>query len=132
NICDNPLFKDTRTFSNTVFSGSGGSNNYNNARFTGSGWCSARSGSYLLLDLQKEYHITRVVVMGNRDNTNWSESYSLKYSHDTTYKNREQITGNRNGYQASTTLVDIYNVRHMKIESTGNTDFCLRIELCGE
>jgi hypothetical protein len=43
-----------------------------------------------------------------------------------------QITGNKNGYQASTTKVDIYNVRHIKIQSNGSTEFCLRIELCGE
>ncbi len=43
-----------------------------------------------------------------------------------------QITGNQNGFQASTTNVHIYNVRHVKIQSTGDSDFCLRIELCGE
>jgi hypothetical protein len=43
-----------------------------------------------------------------------------------------QIKGNQNGYQASTTMVDIYNVRHMKIiQSTKSKDFCLRIEVCG-
>ena len=39
---------------------------------------------YLTLDLRKEYHITRVVTMGNKDQTKWSESYSMKYSHDKT------------------------------------------------
>jgi hypothetical protein len=43
-----------------------------------------------------------------------------------------QITGNQNGHEASTTDVGIYNVRYIKIQSTGNTEFCLRIELCGE
>jgi hypothetical protein len=43
-----------------------------------------------------------------------------------------QITGNLNGYQVSITSLDIYNVRYMKIESTANQNFCLRIELCGE
>jgi hypothetical protein len=43
-----------------------------------------------------------------------------------------QVKGNQNGYQASTTDVVIYNVRYIKIQSTENTDFCLRIELCGE
>ena len=84
-ICDKPLLEDIhRTFPNKVFSGSGGSNDYQNARFTGRGWCPSRSGSYLSLDLQKEYHITRVAVMGDRDQTKWSESYSMKYSHDKT------------------------------------------------
>ncbi|CAB3990291.1 Hypothetical predicted protein, partial [Paramuricea clavata] len=59
-----------RTFPNQVFSGSGGSNNYDNARFAESGWCSARPGSYLLLDLQKEYYITQVSVIGSCTDTN--------------------------------------------------------------
>jgi hypothetical protein len=37
-----------------------------------------------MLDLLKEYHITRVVTMGNRDQTKWSETYLMKYSHDET------------------------------------------------
>ena len=40
-----------------------------------------------MIDLQKEYHITRVVVMGNKDQTQWSESYSMKYSHNKTLVN---------------------------------------------
>jgi hypothetical protein len=43
-----------------------------------------------------------------------------------------QILGNQNGYGASKTSLDIYNVRHVKIQSTGSRNFCLRIELCGE
>ncbi|CAB4044052.1 Down syndrome cell adhesion molecule 1 homolog, partial [Paramuricea clavata] len=73
--------------------------------------------------------------MGDRDQTKRSESYSLKYSNDKSLvdgSSAVQITGNQNGYQASTTLVDIYNVRYIKIQSTASTDFCLRIELCGE
>lgn len=42
------------------------------------------------------------------------------------------MKGNTNGYQASITRLDIYNVRHIKIQSTEKKDFCLRIELCGE
>ena len=84
-ICDKPLLEDIhRTFPNKVFSGNDGSNDYDNARLTGSGWCPSRSDWYLSLDLQKEYHITQVVVMGDRDQTKWSESYSMKYSHDET------------------------------------------------
>ena len=65
-----------------MFSG-GGSSNYKDARFTASGWCGTGFGTkYLLLDLQKEFHITRIVVMGNKDQTRWSEWYSLKYSQD--------------------------------------------------
>jgi hypothetical protein len=84
-ICDEPLLEGIhRTFPNKVFSGSGGSNDYDNARIIGRGWCPSRFGSYLSLDLQKEYHITRVVVMGNRDQTKRSQSYSMKYSHNKT------------------------------------------------
>ena len=43
-----------------------------------------------------------------------------------------KINGNLNAYQASTSDVDIYNVRFLKIRATDNSDFCLRIELCGE
>ncbi|CAB4004016.1 receptor-type tyrosine- phosphatase epsilon-like, partial [Paramuricea clavata] len=139
-ICDKPLlherqrkyFLEVFFAADKVFSGSGGSESYQNARFTKDGWCASMSGAYLLLDLQKEYHITQIVVMGNKDQTKWSESYSLKYSHDKTYKNSKKIKGNQNGYQASVTQLDIYNVRYMKIQSTGNPKFCLRIELCGE
>jgi hypothetical protein len=42
-----------------------------------------------------------------------------------------QIIGNQNGYQASTTIVDLYNVRHIKIQSNEKR-YCLRIELCGK
>jgi hypothetical protein len=67
-----------------VFSGSG-SSNFKDARFSGNGWCPAGSGNnYILLDLQKEYHIAQIVVMGNENQTTWSDSYSLKSSHNKT------------------------------------------------
>ena len=40
--------------------------------------------------------------------------------------------GNQNGYEASRTNLNIYNVRHLKILSIGKQNFCLRMELCGE
>jgi hypothetical protein len=84
-ICDKPLLEGIhRTFPNEVFSGNGGSNDYDNARFTGSGWCPSSSDSYLSLDLQKEYHITQVMVMANKYQTKWSESYSMNCSHSKT------------------------------------------------
>jgi hypothetical protein len=43
-----------------------------------------------------------------------------------------QINGNKYGYKASTTSLNIYYVRYIKIQSTENQNFCLRIELCGE
>ena len=133
-ICNNPLLHNATAFPDSVFSGSGDSSNkYKDARITKGGWCPSESGStYLLLDLQKQYHVTQAVVMADKKQTKWSGSYSLKYSHDTSYKNMEPILGNQNSYQASRTSLDIYNVRYVKIESTGNQDFCLRIELCGE
>ena len=96
-MCDKPLLNYARAFPNNVFSGSGsGSGRYNRykyayARITNTGWCPSMSDSYLLLDLQKEYHITGVVVMGDRDQTKWSDSFSLRYSRDTTYTNSEQV-----------------------------------------
>ena len=43
-----------------------------------------------------------------------------------------QIKGNQNGYRASITPLDVYNVRYVKIQSNKRGDFCLRVELCGE
>ena len=54
------------------------------ASFFGPGWCASGSAPYHLIDLEKEYHITQVVVMGNREQTKWSDSYSLRYSHSQT------------------------------------------------
>ena len=79
-ICNKPLLKYERNFPNQVFSGKG-SSGYQNARFSGSGWCAPIFGTYLLLDLQKEYHITHVAILGNRDQTMWSSSYAMQYSH---------------------------------------------------
>ncbi len=42
------------------------------------------------------------------------------------------MKGNRKGYQASTTPIDIYNARYIKINSVESNEFCLRIEFCGE
>ena len=60
------------------------SGNYNEASFKKMGWCGSGSAPYLLIDLGKEYHITRVVVMGNSEQTKWSESCSMRYSHSQT------------------------------------------------
>jgi hypothetical protein len=87
-VCDKPIIKNVTTF--PVFSGSG-SSNYSNARFSASGWCASGSAPYLSIELQKEYHITRVVVMGNRDQTKWSGSYLMKYSHGKTHENSQKV-----------------------------------------
>jgi hypothetical protein len=72
-------------FPDAVFSGRGGASDYHQARFYGDGWCSSGSGiEYLVIDLKNEYHITRVVTMGDKNQTKWSNSYSLKYSHNET------------------------------------------------
>ena len=80
-ICDDQLLHNENIFPISIFGGSGG-NSFHEARITKNGWCSSTPGSYLTIDLQKEYHITRVVVMGDKNQTKWSGSYSLKYSHD--------------------------------------------------
>ena len=80
-ICDNQLLNDDNIFLNSNFGGNGGSS-FHKARFTKTGWCSSTPGSYLTIDLQNEHNITQVVVMGDKDQTKWSGSYSLKYSHD--------------------------------------------------
>ncbi|CAB4007475.1 uncharacterized protein LOC110250238 [Paramuricea clavata] len=136
-ICDKPLLHDANTFPDSIFSGSGDlNNNYKHARITKSGWCPLGTGTrYLMLDLHKQYHITKVVVMADIEQASWSGSYSLKYSHDKTLVDGSSaipIKGNKYGYQASITSLHIHNVRYMQIESTVNQSFCLRIELCGE
>jgi hypothetical protein len=92
-MCENPLLYNESSFPDSVFSGSGDSNNkYKDARITKGGWCPTSStGVFLLLDLQKEYHVTGVIVMSDKEQTNWSRSYSLQYSHDTSYKNIVQV-----------------------------------------
>ena len=69
-------------FPNDTFSGNGGSNDYHQARFQMNGWCTSgtESNQYLLINLQREYHITRVVTMGDKNQTSWSDSYLLRYS----------------------------------------------------
>ncbi|CAB3995581.1 receptor-type tyrosine- phosphatase epsilon-like isoform X1 [Paramuricea clavata] len=133
NMCDKPLLQDETMFPDSIFSGKG-SSSYKNARFIKNGWCTTtRNAKYLLIDLQKEYHLTRVVTMGSRSKQKrWIGSYSMKYSRDKSLANSQQMTGNKNGYQASVTSLHIYNVRYIKIESIDKNDFCLRIEFCGE
>ena len=75
-ICNKPLLQNARTFPDSVFSGSGGPN-YQNARLTKAGWCASGSRPYLLINLQKEYHLTQVVVITH--NTQRSSRYSLTY-----------------------------------------------------
>ncbi|XP_028417346.1 uncharacterized protein LOC114541738 [Dendronephthya gigantea] len=132
-MCNEPeLLQNRTTFPDSVFSGSG-SYALMSARFDRSGWCTEISRpKYLLIDLQKEYHITRVVTMGNRDQTKWIGQYIMAYSFDNSFRHARQMTGNTNGFQASITSLNIYNVRHIKIQSNTKTDFCLRIELCGK
>ena len=71
-------------FPNDVFSGNGNSNDYHQARFQMNGWCTSgtESNQYLLINLQREYHITRVVTMGDKNQTSWNDSYTLRYSRE--------------------------------------------------
>ena len=95
-MCDKPLLRDTSIFPqiSAVYSGRGDPmNGYANAGIKSNGWCASRPDSYLLLDLQKEYHITQVVVMGDKEQTKWSNSYSFKYSRDKiNYEDRGQVS----------------------------------------
>ena len=80
-ICDNPLLQDTGTFPDSVFSGVG--NEYKDARITGGGWCpNTPSSVYLVIDLQKEYHITGVIIMPDKDQTKYSHLHYLEYRRD--------------------------------------------------
>ena len=85
------LLQDEITFPDSVFSGRS-SAGYSNARFTKDGWCTQTSQTeYLLIDLQKEYHITQVVTMGNKDQTKWIDRYTMAYSHDDSFSNKLQV-----------------------------------------
>ena len=91
-MCERPLLYHERLFPDSVFSGNGDSDNrYHEARVTKEGWCPSGSSSNLLIDLQKDYHITQIVVMADKEQRKWSSSYSLKYSHNTSYKNSVQV-----------------------------------------
>jgi hypothetical protein len=85
-ICNKPLLQNARTFPDSVFSGSGGPN-YQKARLTKAGWCASGSRPYLLINLQKEYHLTQVVVITHK--TQRSSTYSLTYSRTEPWDNRD-------------------------------------------
>ena len=90
-MCDKPLLR--KTSISPVYSGSGDlQNGYANAGIKSNGWCASGPDSYLLLDLKKEYHITEVVVMGDKEQTKWSNSYSFKYSHDSITYKKSQVS----------------------------------------
>ena len=83
-LCDKPLLNSDKITPKPLFSGSNGSQILKNKLFSKLiSWC-AKSGSYLLLDLQKEYHIMKVLTVGDKKQNKWSESYSLKYSYNKT------------------------------------------------
>ena len=95
-MCDKPLLRNI--IISPIYSGSGDpKNGYAKAGIKSSGWCASGPDSYLLLDLKNEYHITQVVVMGDKEQTKWSSSYSFKYSRDNiTYENRGQVSKTMN------------------------------------
>ena len=107
-MCDNPLLYDGSTFQDSHFNGSGSllSDEYKKARITNEGWCPTGAGSaFLLIDLQKEYHITQVVVMADKEQKMWSSSYSMEYGHDVSYGNIRLVL--LNYYFLKVTIVDI-------------------------
>lgn len=91
-MCDeSALLQNKRLFPDSVFSGRG-SRYYSKARFTESGWCTViRRLKYLLIDLQKEYHITRVVTMGKKDQTKWIGPYTMSHSRDYSFRNSIKV-----------------------------------------
>ena len=93
-LCDKPLLRDTTIFPQTsaVYSGSGDpKNGYVNAGIKSNGWCASGPNSYLFLDLQKEYRITKIAVMSDKEQTKWSSKYSFKYSRDNITYNYSQV-----------------------------------------
>ena len=90
-ICNKPLLKNQTDFPDHVFSGSCPSNDSKKLRITQKDGCAPR-GSYLLIDLQREYHITQVVTMrrATERDSPWSESYLLKYSHNEALVDRKK------------------------------------------
>lgn len=55
-----------------------------------------------MIDLQNEYHVTRIVTMGDKDQTGWSEtSYVLSYS-------RNQSLVDKNSVQVMPTRAYMY------------------------
>ena len=85
-ICDKPVLKN---LAKSAFSGSGESGDYEQGKFYNDGWCTTES-EYLSIDLQNEYHITQVVTMGDRNQTKWSDGFTLTYNHN------ESLVGQNN------------------------------------
>ena len=83
--CEKPLVRGTRFFPDRVFSGRYGPNYYL-TRFAKTGWCPWSSTPYQILDLRKEFHITRIVVTTSKSQAKWNQSYVMKYGHDKTYQ----------------------------------------------
>ena len=106
-ICENPILE---SIPNTAFSGSGGSSGYEQATFYKDGWCSTGAGGeYILIDLQKEYHVTRIVTMGDKNQTVWSESYAMSYSHNSSVdQNSTQVSAY--GDFSSDTTGTLFNI----------------------
>jgi hypothetical protein len=105
-ICDKPLsLSDDNKFPPIkVFLGSGGIK-YGDVRSTRAGWCASGSTPYLLIDLQKEYHLTHVMVIADKEQTKWSNSYSMKYSRTKTLINSSR------SLQVSVIVIDYCKIR---------------------
>jgi hypothetical protein len=86
-ICDNPLLYNESIFPDSVFSGYGNGRNspikYKDARITNGGWCPTQYNfAYLYIDLKKEYHITQILVMTDKEQKEFSGLHYLKYGRE--------------------------------------------------
>lgn len=91
-MCEKQLLRNKQAFPDSLFSGSGDPDSiYARARITDKGWCASGSGAYLSLNLRNEYHRTDIFVMGDKEQTKWSGSYLLNYSHDTSYQHSKKV-----------------------------------------
>ena len=91
-MCNKQLLRNQQSFPDSLFWGSGDPDNrYARARITDKGWCASGSVTYLSLNLRNEYHITDIFVMGDKEQTKWSSSYLLSYSHDTSYQHSKKV-----------------------------------------
>ena len=107
--CNKHLLRNQQSFPDSLFWGSGDPDNrYARARITDKGWCASGSGTYLSLNLRNEYHITDIFVMGDKEQTKWSGSYLLSYSHDTSYQHSKEV------FKVMIACIEVFYIAYMK------------------
>lgn len=84
----NTIIQDKTVYSSNAFR----KYNFTKARFGENGWCTKNGEEeYLLIDLEKEYQITRVVTMGDRDlQKKWIGMFTFTYSPNRKFENKEE------------------------------------------